>query len=267
MTSRKGSALVFFVAILALAVAAIAVYTFRDKIVDSLRSVDCEGEQTPKVIAEAEQREKLRNDTSWTETNIRARPDLYLADSRNVLTKALGQCEDSIFELQTKLNLNESEAKRSESETKPMLDFLRAARDTLKDAAAKYPAKVGVYYYDSAAELEKAFWATDAKIRSLKAVALKKLQDVDGIKSAIEKLKSERDDIRKTLEAIPEMVAQLKNNAFSGDITKVATELDEIKARMKTLGSTMLPSGKDIGRVEPEPPKKTIDEVCSEWGL
>ena len=267
MKSRKGSALVLFVAIIALAVAAIAVYVFRSQIADSLQSMNHGGKQTPKIILEAEQRENLHNDIAWTDANIRARPDLYLSECSTMLAKALGKCEDSIFELRTKINFNESEAKRNESETKPMLDFLRAARDSLKDATTIYPTKVGIYYYDSAAELEKAFWSTDTKIRSLKASAQENLQHIESIKSTITKLECERDDIRRTLESIPQMIAQAKNNSFSGDMAKVATEFNEIKASIKTLSEEVLSSGKNVGRVEQETPQKTIDEACAEWGF
>lgn len=267
MKTEKGSALVLLVFVLALAVAAMAVLVYQGQMSKSQQTGDRGGEAKPKVISDAEKREALLNDTTWTEANIRARPDLYLSECRIALAKSMSQCEDSIFALRTKFNLNEAEAKRAENQTKPMLDFLRAARDCLKDVAAKYPAKVGVYYYESAEALEKAFWATDAKIRSCKAMVIEKLRSNEDIKSAIAKLEAESKEIGKTIESIPDMIAQLKNNTFSGDMEKIAAGLSEAKARMKTIDEMILSIGGNIGRVEQESPKKTIDEVCAEWGF
>lgn len=186
---------------------------------------------TPSVVRDAEIREVLRQDSTWTSENIQQNPYLFLQDQIRNCDRIRAAIESMVITLVRMEKQAIRRADEAESFEARYSKFLADAKSAYKAAAGKFPVSVGGYDLD-----EDTF--NDRIADAMERVELAKKEKAENAsiakKVAIRKgvLKAKKREVMSLRMKFSQQAEQVKMNASLAEVGSLRASLGTIKDMM-----------------------------------
>lgn len=193
--------------------------------------------ETPRIVAEQQRKERIRQNTKWTPENRAAHPIEYCQAQLEDLSRQAARLEASAHEVATK----QSEVRRTMGDNEAMVanlaKFLNEAKKAYRDCAASnsWPVVLGGYSLSKEKAQDKIIDASQ-KLAPLRArIATQKNQLVHLEKKA-GVISGEQRRLEKLRERVQSTISDLKVKTVIDGNSSVADSLNAIHDAMGSLG-------------------------------
>lgn len=204
---------------------------------------------SPTVVRNAEIREAIRQDSTWTSENIQKNPYLFLQDQIRNCDKLKAKIEAQNITLVRMEKKSTRAVEEAESTQKRYEKFLVDAKAAYKAAEGKWPVKVNGYELDEEELNEK---IDDAMNR----VELAKKEQSDN--SAIAKKVSIRKGVLKTKKReLVSLRMKLVQQAEQVKMNAALAEIGDLQASLGTIQDMML-------EIDEDPTKLSVEDLTAE---
>jgi len=216
------------------------------------------------VIRKAMNEQRRRENEEWTASNIQARPDLYIEHCRKMLSDYAAQYGAAIIETRSAINLAKRGIEAAESDAASYIGFLKQAKAALADPDAKWPAKVGVYTYESAAQVRDAVVATDKKLSECEALIAGKRTSCEEYGVSLAELEKGRDRVARELRELETSAQRLKAGTLKNAVDGIRANIDALLSGVEAIPE-VANAAPSVGRAAA--PASSADDVFKRRGI
>lgn len=192
------------------------------------------------IVRQAQLKERKRQNTSWTDENISAHPDLYLRQCQEDITAAIAQYDALLLSMRKIKSAATRTADEAAGEIARFNRFLDEARPALADASTPFPVTVSGFSFTREQLIKQLSKAIKEKDR-LAANADKSATRAKIAQVRIDKLEKAREAAQSTLRDIEEKIVEVKANKVLQGVDGIKSTVGGILDTITNLGDDEIP--------------------------